>query len=65
METPMLAMVNTVLRRLRQQFFRTSGRYRTYFRIAARRRKKLSEPGPLEAEKKNKIERPINADQRR
>ena len=29
----MLAMVNTVLRRLRQQFFRTSGRYRTYFRI--------------------------------
>ena len=29
----MLAMVNTVRRRLRQQFFSTSGRYRTYFRI--------------------------------
>jgi hypothetical protein len=38
MEMPMLAIVNTVLRRLRQQFFRTSGRYRTNFRITAVRR---------------------------
>lgn len=36
METPMLAIVRTVRRRLRQQFLRINGKYRMTFTIYAR-----------------------------